>query len=98
MMYLLDTKPMALQTVHCNKQYSTLSIDDLGWDIARQIIHKTYLLTHNLCRCQSRAPDRCVVPLSDITIRHVIHVIAFVPGLSRKSVSSDNKLQDRKKA
>ena len=61
-------------------------------------LHSVQVLTHNLCRCQSRAPDGCVVSLPDATIRHVIHVIAFVPGLSRKSVSSDNKFQDRKKA
>ena len=47
MMYLLDNKPMALQTAHCNKQHSALSVNGLGWDIARQIIHKTY--SHTIC-------------------------------------------------
>ena len=47
-MYLLDTKPMALQIAHCNKQYNALSVNDLGGGgITQQVIHLTYL--HTTC-------------------------------------------------
>ena len=56
MMYLLDTKPMALQIAHCNKQYNTISVNDLvGLGIARQVIHLTYFdftqykYSHTIC-------------------------------------------------
>ena len=97
-MYLPDTNLMTLQMISINKQCNTLNINSLvggGYCAAGNPFN---ILTNNLFRCHTKAPDGFVVSLPDSTIRHVIHVIAFVPGLSRKSVSLDNKFQDRKKA
>ena len=90
------TSPIKLLAIDKRKQHNTLNTNDLGGDYAAG--NPFSILTYNLLRCHTKAPDGCVVSLSDATIRHVIHVIAFAPGLSRKSVSLDNKFQDRKKA
>ena len=42
MMYLPDTEPMALRTVHSNKQCINLNSNDLGGGTARYTIHSTY--------------------------------------------------------
>ena len=96
-MRLCNAIPARLLTMNKSKQYNTLSVNDLGGGYCAAG-NPFSILTYNLLRCHTKAPDGCVVSLPDATIRHVIHVIAFVPGLSRKSVSSDNKFQDRKKA
>lgn len=95
-MRLCNTIPARLLAKNKCKRYNTLNTSDLGGDCAAG--NPFNILTNNLFRCHTKAPDGCVVSLSDATIRHVIHVIAFAPGLSRKSVSLDNKFQDRKKA
>ena len=96
-MRLCNTIPARLLAKNKCKQYNTLNTNDLrgGYYAAGNPFN---ILTYNLLRCHTKAPDGCVVSLPDATIRHVIHVIAFAPGLSRKSVSLDNKFQDRKKA
>ena len=96
-MRLCNAIPARLLTMNKSKQYNALSVNDLGGGYYAAG-NPFNILTYNLFRCHTKAPDGCVVSLPDATIRHVIHVIAYVPGLSRKSVSSDNKFQDRKKA
>ena len=95
-MRLCNTIPARLLAKNKCKRYNTLNTNDLeGYYAAGNPFN---ILTNNLFRCHTKAPDGCVVSLSDSTIKHVIHVIGFAPNLSTKSVSSHNKFQDRKKA
>ena len=89
-MCLCNTIPARLLAKNKCKRYNTLNTNDLGGGYYAAG-NPFNILTNNLLRCHTKAPDGCVVSLPDATIRHVIHVIAFAPGLSRKSVSLDNK-------
>ena len=89
-MRLCNTIPARLLAKNKCKRYNILNTSDLGGGYCAENNPFSFL-TYNLLRCHSMAPDGCVVSLPDATIRHVIHVIAFAPGLSRKSVSLDNK-------
>ena len=96
-MRLCNTIPARLLAKNKCKRYNTLNTNDLGGGYYATG-NPFSILAYSLLRCHTKVSDGCVVSLPDATIRHVIHVIAFAPGLSRKSVSSDNKFQDRKKA
>ena len=82
-MYLPKTPPLVLQTDYGNEQYNTLNVNDLGGGYCAA--NKPFnLLTNNLFRCSTRAPDVCVVSLPDSTIWHVIQTITFAPWLIKE--------------
>ena len=67
-MYLPDTEPMALRTVHSNKQCINLNSNDFRkWYCATNNpfnllrLHSAQVLTYNLFRCHTRASDGCVL-------------------------------------
>ena len=78
-MYLPKTNPLVLQTDYGNEQYNTLNVTDLGGGYCA-VYNPSQVLIYNRFRCQSRASAGFVVSLPDSTIRHVVRVIAFVPG------------------
>lgn len=79
-MYLSGTKPMTLRTVYSNNQYNTLNANNLGGAAN----NSSRVLIYNLFRCQTRISDRCVVPTSYVSIRHIIRVFAFCAMLIKR--------------
>lgn len=73
-MYLPDTKPATLRIVYSNNQCNTLNTNNGGYCAAN---NSSRVLIYNLFRCQTRVSDGCVVPTSDVSIRHIIRVFAF---------------------
>ena len=71
MMYLPDTEPMALRTVHSNKQCINLNSNDFRkwycaiynpFNLLR--LRSAQVLIDNLFRCHAMVSERFVVPIS----------------------------------
>ena len=72
-MYLPDTEPMALRTVHRNKQCINLNSNDFRkWYC---VANKPFnLLKYNLFRCHTKVSEGCVVSCGQRSIVSKFHV------------------------